>query len=267
MPEPAIYIKMFLRDDLEEGGVRIKDTLLFGKYQLLRCIGQGRSGSVFLAVHVELKEYRAIKQVSKNCLSYEQFLKEALLLKELRHPGIPIVYDVEEDSEFSYLIEEFLEGNSVYDLVKSQGYLLQEAAIGYGIQICSLVNYLHLAEKTPILHLDLQPKNLLLCHGKIKLIDFGSAAVQKDANAASRRYGTPGYCAPEQWQQKDVLDVRTDVYAIGALLYFMVTGEHPAGENCLSAEDHLFERNGSAGRSTPAKQRPSQRLHTRWNAL
>ena len=54
---------------LEEGGVRIKDTLLFGKYQLIRCIGQGRSGSVFLAFHVELKEYRAIKKVPKDCLS------------------------------------------------------------------------------------------------------------------------------------------------------------------------------------------------------
>ena len=118
-------------------------------------------------------------------------MREALLLKELRHPGIPIVYDVEEDSDYSYLIEEFLEGNSVYDLVMSQGYLLQEAAIGYGIQICSLVNYLHLAEKTPILHLDLQPKNLLLCHGRIKLIDFGSAEMLADANGSPKTVWNP----------------------------------------------------------------------------
>lgn len=229
--------------------MRIKDTLLFGKYQLIRCIGQGRSGRVLLAFHVELKDYRAIKQVPKNCLSYEQFLREALMLKELRHPGIPIVYDVEEDSEYSYLIEEFLEGNSVYDLVMDQGYLLQEAAIRYGIQICSLINYLHLAEKTPVLHLDLQPKNLLLCHEKIKLIDFGSAAVLTDANAARKRYGTPGYCAPEQRQQEDVLDVRTDVYAIGGLLYFMVTGTHPES----SSLDVDSERPHSG-------QRPGRRL-------
>lgn len=168
-------------------------------------------------------------------------MREALLLKELRHPGIPIVYDVEEDSVYSYLIEEFLEGDSIYDLVRNQGYLLQEAAISYGIQICSLISYLHFAENTPILYLDLQPKNLLLCHGKIKLIDFGSAAVLTDANAAKKRYGTPGYCAPEQKEQGDRLDVRTDVYAIGGLLYFMITGNHPK-------QGHL---NGDPGRIQP----------------
>ena len=149
-----------------------KDTILFGKYQLVRILGQGRSGTVYLAFHKELEEYRAIKRVPKSAACYEQFRKEALLLKRLRHPGIPLVYDLEEDAQYSYLIEEFLEGDSVYDLAAKRGPLNQDEAVAYGIQICGLVHYLHSAEDIPILYLDLQPGNLLVCHGQVKLLDF-----------------------------------------------------------------------------------------------
>ena len=92
--------------------VILVSTVLFGKYQLCGILGTGREGTVFLAVHLGLEEYRAVKRVSKSFLNYEQFRREALILKELRHPGIPIVYDVEEDENYSYLIEEYLEGDS-----------------------------------------------------------------------------------------------------------------------------------------------------------
>lgn len=210
---------------LEEGGGTIENTVLFGKYQLSRQIGQGRTGTVYLAVHRELMEYRAIKRVPKDSVTYEQFKREALLLKELHHPGIPIVYDLEEDLEYSYLIEEYLDGYTLYDMVRSHGHLSQEAVLHYGIQICSLVHYLHSAGDIPILHLDLQPKNLLLCHERIKLIDFDHSATLSEANEADERYGTPGFCAPEQLNGSLSLDARTDVYAIGSILYFMSTGE------------------------------------------
>lgn len=128
---------------LEKGGVRIENTILFGKYQLGPMIGKGRSGTVWLATHLGLEEKRAIKRVSKELEDYERFRREALLLKELRHPGIPIVYDLEDDTSYCYLIEEYLEGDSLYDLVKSQSHLNQDTVIRYGIQICELVQYLH----------------------------------------------------------------------------------------------------------------------------
>ena len=71
---------------------------------------------------MELEEYRAIKQVAKTCTDYSQFRKEALILKTIRHPGIPIVYDLEEDEDYSYLIEEYLEGNSLYALISETGH-------------------------------------------------------------------------------------------------------------------------------------------------
>lgn len=128
-----------------KGGGKIEDTILFGKYQLCRVIGQGRSGTVYLAVHKGLDEYRAIKQVPRTCGDHEQFCKEARILKHLRHPGIPIIYDLEEDETYSYLIEEYLEGETLFSLISKEGRLSKAMTVQYGIQICHLVNYLHFA--------------------------------------------------------------------------------------------------------------------------
>lgn len=203
------------------------DTVLFGKYRLCRILGTGRAGTVFLAMHIRLEEYRAVKRVPKSFVDYERFRREAFVLKELRHPGIPIVYDLEEDEDYSYLIEEYLEGESLYDLVGRQGHLSREEAVSYSLQLARIVEYLHIAGPTPILHLDLQPKNLLLCHGIVKLIDFDHAADPVSANAASERYGTIGCAAPEQYVQGETLDERTDLYAIGVILYYLVNGRYP----------------------------------------
>lgn len=211
---------------LEEGGARIENTVLFGKYRICRVIGTGRRGTVFLAVHERLEEYRAIKRVSKVFVDYQQFRREGLILKGLRHPGIPIIYDLEEDESYCYLIEEYLEGDSLYDLVKNSGHLSETAVIRYGIEICRIVNYLHSAGKIPILHLDLQPKNLLLCHETIKLIDFDHAATVDEANLTGLRYGTVGCAAPEQYTTQ-TLDERTDIYAIGVLLHYLRFGCYP----------------------------------------
>lgn len=204
-----------------------EDTVLFGKYQILRVLGSGRTGTVFLAVHRELEELRAIKRVPKTFVDYQRFKQEALILKGLRHPGIPAVYDLEEDSRYSYLIEEYLEGESFYDLIHNQGHLTEVMTVRYGIQICRLVNYLHSAGEIPILYLDLQPKNLLLCHETVKLIDFDHSAPIDRANDSSDRYGTIGCAAPEQYEPGRILDERTDIYAIGVILCFLGTGRYP----------------------------------------
>ena len=180
---------------------------------------------MYLAYHVELEEYRAVKVVPKSIADYDTFRKEALFLKTLRHPGIPIVYDVEEDTGYSYLIEEYLEGESLYALVKRLGSLSEKTAVDLGIQICRIIDFMNSAEK-PILYLDLQPKNLLVCDGAIRLIDFDHAQYASDDAAFGERYGTIGFAAPEQYTGEP-LDCRTDVYAIGALLSFMVCGKAP----------------------------------------
>ena len=214
---------------MPKGGVDIEEHVLFGKYRLCRKLGTGRSGTVFLAWHTGLEEYRAVKVVPKTMADYETFKREALFLKTLRHPGIPLVYDVEEDLHNSYLIEEYLEGESLYALVKRLGSLSMTTAAEIGIQICRLIQFMNTADN-PILYLDLQPKNLLVCNGIVRLIDFDHAQYANDAAAFGSRYGTIGFAAPEQYRGEP-LDCRTDVYAIGALLSFMCRGEIPGKES------------------------------------
>lgn len=227
---------------MHKGGGTETNTTLFGKYQLCRILGRGRSGIVYLAKHIDLEEYRAIKQVPKTCAEYGQFRREALILKSIRHPGIPIVYDLEEDELNSYLIEEFLEGDSLYALVSDMGHFSKAMTIRYGIQICHLVNILHSARPNPILYLDLQPKNLLICHDTIKLIDFDHSVHLNEAEQMTMRYGTVGCAAPEQYSG-DILDERTDIYAIGAVLHYMLTGRYPEmGRVSLAAPKDRTDR-------------------------
>lgn len=230
---------MKVRDgtDWKEGSEKdVKDIVLFEKYQLCRVIGTGQSGTVFLARHRQLEEYRVIKRVPKAFADYERFRREALILKELRHPGIPIVYDLEEDETYSYLIEEYLEGITLSALIQEQSHLSKAKVIRYGIQICRLVDCLHSAKPIPILYLDLQPKNLLLFQESVKLVDFNHAVPVTEANTATKRYGTIGWAAPEQYT-KEQLDERTDIYAIGAVLYFLLTGAYPEKRPLIPAQN------------------------------
>lgn len=219
-----------------EGGVQVEDAVLFGKYQICRVIGLGRCGTVFLAKHLALDEYRAIKRIPKDGREEPIFLREAMILKSLRHPGIPVIYDLEQDQEFHYLIEEYLEGESLFTLISKQGNLTRAKTISHGIELCHIMNYLHSLKPNPILYLDLQPKNLLLCDGALKLIDFDQAVTATLAGKLKKRYGTVGCAAPEQFT-KESLDVRTDIYAIGALLHYMGTGAFPNGEITVFSEE------------------------------
>ena len=220
---------------MPKGGVRITEHVLFGKYRLCWKLGTGRSGTVYLAYHTELEEYRAIKVVPKSMVDYETFRKEALFLKTLRHPGIPIVYDILFDPNNMGLVEEYLEGESIYNLVKRLGRLSKKTAVDIGIQICRLIQYMNSLEN-PILYLDLQPKNLLVCDGVVRLTDFDHAQYEKDVQTFGERYGTVGFAAPEQYRGGP-LDCRTDVYAIGALLYFMCYGKVPGKDSELDTSE------------------------------
>lgn len=157
------------------------------------------------------------------------------LLRKLRHPGIPIIYDLEADSNYYYLIEEYLDGESLHALIEREGCLTMARLIQWGIQLCQIMYYLHSFEPNPILYLDLQPGNILICRETLKLIDFDQAVFASLAGNLRLRYGTRGFAAPEQYTG-ETLDVRTDIYAIGALLYYMGAGHFPEGEDMLQLE-------------------------------
>ncbi|MFP3155674.1 serine/threonine protein kinase [Lachnospiraceae bacterium ZAX-1] len=205
-------------------------------------LGSGGSSSVYLAEHIKLKAYRAIKCILKassrqfSHLMKESFikedpikesfietkLKEANLLKNLRHSGIPIIYDIEEDESMFYIIEEYIQGESLHAFMQHHGNISQNLAISFGIQLCEILVYLHGQAPKPILYLDLKPEHIILCGNQIKLVDFGIATSVLDTGNICHSWGTKGFAAPEQYHGQNC-NMQTDIYGIGVVLYFMLT--------------------------------------------
>lgn len=199
------------------------DRIWFQKYRIIQSLGQGGSARVYLAEHIKLKTLRAIKQISKENILHEQLLNEAHILKNLNHSCIPVIYDFEEDAQNSYIIEQYIEGESLKVLREQQHKLFNEnLIINLAIQICDLFQYLYTLDN-PILYLDLKPENIIISGKVVKLIDFGASSFKYQIKDRRYSLGTKGYAAPELYTDR-IPDERADIYGIGALLYYMVTG-------------------------------------------
>jgi len=203
------------------GRKREKGNILLNRYFILDTLYSSENSRVYLSKHLSLDDYRIIKRLQKTLVCEECFHNEANVLKNLKHDGIPIIYDIEEGQDAYYIIEEYINGTSLYDYVKENGPMSEELAANFGVQICEIISYLHKQKPEPILYLDLKPQNLIVNNGKIYLVDFGNSMFV----SANRRYmsGTKGYAAPEQYDFKGI-GTSTDIYGIGAILYFMLKG-------------------------------------------
>ena len=194
----------------------------FQKYRILGLLGCGGTAEVYLAEHIRLNSYRAIKFISKKHPLYELQRKEAFILKALKHSCIPIIYDIEENEEGSYIVEQYIEGLTLKEYVSKNGALKEDMAIKAGMQLCDLILYLKSLER-PVIYLDLKPENIMLSDMTLKLIDFGSAVFSDESPENQSYTGTRGYAAPELYRQGRI-DERCEVYGIGVLLYYMLTG-------------------------------------------
>lgn len=208
----------------QEGANGIIDQILFQEYHVLSLLGSGGSSSVYLAEHITLRYYRAIKCIPKTLSQTASYRMEAGLLKNLRHPGIPQIYDTREDEKYYYIIEEYVQGESLSAFVQNQSNISQETVLSVGIQLCEIIEYLHQQKPNPVLYLDFKPEHIILCGKQLKLIDYGNAICVTYEEKTSLFYGTPGFAAPEQYTGK-MLNPQTDIYGIGAVLYYMLTKE------------------------------------------
>ena len=210
---------LFPPNKATESAVRVMEQILHGKYTLTGLLGAGANSQVYLARHQILNQDRAIKRISKSLPGCEGFLSEANLLKSLKHPGIPMIYDIEEDDAYYYVIEEYVRGESLEAYVLHQKTISLKFLLQFGIQLCDIIGYLHTLPR-PVIYQDLKPEHIILYGDQMKLVDFGIASdVSFDGNPY-RFYGTEKYAAPEKRLGLSC-DERTDIYGIGVILRFL----------------------------------------------
>ena len=213
-------------------------TVLDGKYEVLKKIGEGGMSVVYLARNNRLNMQLAVKEMKNDgSKSTEVLLKglerEANILKDVDHPVIPRIVDIVKYKNTICVVMDFIEGENLLDHLKKRGALEQEQAIKWSIQLADALKYLH-SMNPPIIYRDMKPGNVMIKpDDNVKLIDFGTAKEFKDENALdTTALGTRGYAAPEQFGDAKgrglhKTDARTDIYNLGATMYHMLTGKYP----------------------------------------
>lgn len=156
----------------------------------------------------------------------DAFPAEAELLRNLNHPGIPLIYDIDEDDDYIYMIEEFIQGESLDTFVSGQKNISQELIIKFGIQLCDILDYLHHLSPYPILYQDLKPEHIILCGNQLKLIDFGIASFFTGSGKHFQIYGTDGFVAPEALEGLPTTPA-ADIYGLGRILEFLTDAADP----------------------------------------
>ncbi|MCX7818716.1 MAG: serine/threonine protein kinase [Kiritimatiellae bacterium] len=204
-----------------------------GGFQIIRLIGRGGMGEVYLARQRSLDRLVALKVLSRYLApspeAAERFIREMRLMARLEHPYLVTAYEGGEDSGVVYLAMAYVRGSSLHERVRTHGPLSEGEALAIGRKVASALQYAW--QEMRLLHRDIKPSNILLdAHGEPKLADLGLAKClgQSEAQTLSGAVlGTPNYMSPEQAEGREDLDVRSDIYSLGATLYTAVTGEIP----------------------------------------
>ena len=218
------------------------EPVLEGKYHLESRLGQGGMGVVYKARHAYLKTQLAIKIILPDLVGNDpqlvtRFRQEALAAAAIRHQNVVAVTDYGVISgSIPFLVMEYVEGESLHDLLAREKTLDAEKALEVMSAICAGVGAAH---HQGIVHRDLKPLNIMICTDKpnlsqaVKILDFGLAKIKSGELLGSfiqaqttGLMGSPFYMAPEQWAD-DEPDARSDIYSLGVMLYQMLTGDVP----------------------------------------
>jgi len=211
-------------------------TLLHYKYRITQLIKAGGMGSVYLATDIKTNKVKAVKELIKqHCPEEDQYLiqrfkEEAEILSRLKHTNLPGVNDYFLEYDKYYLVMDFIEGEDLENVLEQEGDpgLAELDVADWAMQIASVLHYLH-NQDPPILYRDLKPSNIMLrCEdGTAMLIDFGLArTIQPGSNRSKTAIGTEGYSPPEQYMGNP--EIRSDLYALGATMHHLLTGNFPS---------------------------------------
>ena len=234
------------------------EPVLEGKYHLEKRLGQGGMGVVYCARHAYLKTQHAIKVILPDLVGNDpqlvtRFRQEALAAAAIRHQNVVSTTDYGVAmGTMPFLVMEYVEGESLHDLLTREGRLAPEKALDLMTAICAGIGAAH---SQGIVHRDLKPLNIMICKDKatmseaVKILDFGLAKIKSGELLGSfiqaqttGLMGSPYYMAPEQWSDED-LDGRSDIYSLGVMFFQMITGDVPFKGSSIPAimKKHLYD--------------------------
>lgn len=209
-----------------------------GGCRLNKVVGEGSSGSVYLATERSMEREVAIKvfkpELSRNPTFLDKFQREIKNIARLAHPNIVRAYRAGSENEYHFLIMEYVSAGTVEDRIIRHGHFNENEALTITLLIAQALDYAW--QKEGLLHLDLKPENLMLDHnGNVKITDLGIArCVHEFENETETEItGTPAFMSPEQAEGYTDLDFRSDIFSLGSTLYYMLTAKHPFGKDSI----------------------------------
>ena len=214
------------------------NSLIRDRYVVVHVIGRGGMGAVYLVTDtLDGNRVMALKEMSNaaivdprdRSMAVAQFQREAQLLRRLRHPNLPAVSDEFAIGDRNYLVMEYVPGSTIQQMLdRGEGPFPESRVIAWANQLCDVLDYLH-RQQPAIIFRDLKPANIMIMDDdRLKLIDFGIARLFKPGqHQDTMLLGTQGYAAPEQYGGGQS-DARSDIYALGATLFSVLTGRDPA---------------------------------------
>jgi predicted Ser/Thr protein kinase len=224
VPESPHAARIISSDSVPAGGFT-PGTILADRYRIIGLLGRGGMGEVYRADDLKLGQPVALKflppKLAQDPVRRERFFAEVRITRQLSHPNICRVYDIQEIDGRHFLSMEYIDGEDLASLIKRIGHLTNEKALDIARQLAA---GLAAAHERGVLHRDLKPANIMLDgHGRVRITDFGLAIAAEDEVQTIEIAGTPAYMAPEQLAGKGST-VRSDIYSLGLVLYEIYTG-------------------------------------------
>lgn len=208
--------------------------ILNGRYEILKVIHTSGMSNVYLATDSQLNKQWCLKEIrkseaGKDLIEYQSLMQETKIMKSLNHASIPRITSIENWKDSVIIVMDYVDGISVKSFLLKKGRVEQDVVVAWMKQVTNVMMYLH-NRKEPIFYRDMKPDNIMIqSDGNIKLLDFGISIVIKSKNQKiGKALGTRGYAAPEQCKSDNVCDLRSDIYAMGMTMYYMLTGLNPS---------------------------------------
>ncbi len=226
-------------DVVEQSDDKYIGKTIDGKYKVLKLIGRGGFYTTYLVENIYINKLWAMKVCDKKNRHYTPVVREGILaepymMQKLEHPAIPKIADIIEDEDNIFIIRDYIEGETLEDLVGISGPQPVEEVVNWIEQLCDVIGYLHSRNPAHI-YRDVKPDNILLKpDGKIALIDFGIMRLyDENAEKDENNLGTRGYASPEQYGGRGQTDARSDIYSIGVTMHRLLTGFDPTMSTSL----------------------------------